>query len=228
MTTRMLLVGEHTLEREGIIQLLAADPEIEVVGEADTGPDAVAQVRVLTPNIVLMDHYTPGLDGVGTTKLIKQESPATEIILLSASSEESDILNAVQAGARGYVLKSMDAGTLIRQIRQVMAGDVAIPEAMIGKLVSGLARKSHPLRNDLKGPATNLTQQEKRVLALITKGMTNKEISAELFVSGNTVRAHIRSLMQKLTMDNRTQLAIYGIREGYGSDGTKRGSQIVA
>lgn len=214
MTIRMLVVEDHTLVRQAIVNLLVDDETIQVVGEASNGFDAVTKARELQPDVILMDLYMPGIDGIAATRLVKRELPNSQVILLTISTEEDDILKAVQAGARGYILKNADAATLIQQIKQVISGGVALSEDMISKLLTGLVKNTHtPTEPDLQQP---LTQREKEVLELISHGMTNKEISAALFISQNTVRAHVRSLMQKLNLDNRTQLAVYGIREGFG------------
>jgi len=214
MAIRMLVVEDHTLVRQAIVNLLVDDETLQVVGEASDGFDAVTKARELQPDVILMDLYMPGIDGIAATRLVKRELPNAQVILLTISTEEDDILKAVQAGARGYILKNADAATLIQQIKQVISGGVALSEDTIGKLLNGLVKNTHTSpETDLQQP---LTHREKEVLELISHGMTNKEISAALFISQNTVRAHVRSLMQKLNLDNRTQLAVYGIREGFG------------
>ncbi len=215
MAIRLLVVEDHTLVRQAIVKLISEDKGIEVVGEATNGFDAVTKTRELQPDVVLMDLYMPGLDGVAATRLIKREMPNVQVILLTVSTEEDDILRAVHAGARGYILKNAEAMSLIQQLKQVVSGGVALSEDMISKLLTGLAHNTHTHHSSEPNLYT-LTQREKEVLELISQGMTNKEISAALFISENTVRAHVRSLMQKLTLDNRTQLAVYGIREGFG------------
>jgi len=211
MGIRMLVVDDHNLVRQAILNLLPEDGCIEIVGEASNGSQAVAKARELQPDVILMDLYMPGVDGLTATRLIKRELPDTQIILLTVSTDEDDILKAVQAGARGYILKNTDAASLIQQIKQVIAGKVALSEDLVGQLLSGLGRNPQPVAQEaLPQP---ITVRERAVLELLSQGITNKEISASLFISQNTVRAHVRSLMQKLNLDNRTQLAVYGVRE---------------
>ena len=226
MAIRILVVEDHTLVRQAIVNLLADDELLEVVGEASDGFDAVTKALELRPDVILMDLYMPGMDGIAATRLIKGELPSAQVILLTVSTEEDDVFQAVQAGARGYILKKADAPSLIQQIKQVISGKVALSEHMISKLLRRLVRNTQAtLTPELQQP---LTQRQKEVLELICVGMTNKEISAALFISENTVRIHVRNLMQKLDLYNRTQLAAYGARVGFGlnskSNGTKNGS----
>lgn len=212
MGIRMLVVDDHNLVRQAIVNLLVDDDLIEVVGEASNGSYAVTKAREIRPDVVLMDLYMPGMDGIAATRLIKRELPDTQVILLTVSNEEDDIIKAVQAGARGYILKNSDAASVIQQIKQVISGKVALSEILVGKLLSGLARNDHTTASaDAPQP---ITPREREVLELISQGTTNKEISTALIISENTVRAHVRSLMQKLNLYNRTQLAVYGVREG--------------
>ncbi|MCI0438036.1 MAG: response regulator transcription factor [Chloroflexi bacterium] len=216
--TRILVVDDHTLVRQGIIKILSSKDhslEVEVVGEASNGFDAVTKARDLNADIVLMDLYMPGIDGVATTRLLKRELPNIEVIILTASDDEEDILEAIQAGARGYVLKSADHITLIRQLKQVISGGVGMSADLTTKLVTSLARRDTTIVSPNGTEHETLTEREKEVLVLIAKGATNKEIAQELFISENTVRAHVRTLMQKLQRDNRTQLAVFGVHEGY-------------
>ena len=216
MGIRMLVVDDHTLVRQAIVNFLSEDQLIEVVGEASNGFEAVSQARELQPDVILMDLAMPGMDGIAATRIIKGELPNTQIILLSDSNENEDILKAVRAGARGYILKQADGASLTQQIKQVFSGKVALAEELLSKLLSGLAQDSHSsVSPSVPQP---LTQREKEVLELIAHGMTNKDIALALIISGNTVRSHVRSVMQKLELENRTQLAVYGIREGFGLD----------
>ena len=219
MTARVLVVDDHVLVRQGIVRLLQDETDIEVVGEASNGFEAVNKARDLEVDIVLMDLYMAGLDGVATTRLIKRDLPNVEVIIVTASDEEDDLLEAIQAGARGYVIKSVDISDLIQQIRQVLTGGVGMTNDLTTKLVTGLARRGSKSLNADLTKRDSLTEREKEVLGLIAQGATNKEIAASLFISENTVRAHVRTLMQKLHMDNRTQLAVYGVHEGYTVNG---------
>ena len=155
---------------------------------------------------------------------LRAKTLPTIVIILTASDDEEDLFEAIQAGARGYILKNANFSVLVDQLKQVISGGVGMTDDLTTKLVTGLARRS------TQGVASNvpaqeqLTNREKDVLGLISQGATNKEIASDLFISENTVRAHVRTLMQKLHLDNRTQLAVYGVHEGYtvvGGEGVR-------
>lgn len=222
MMTRLLVVDDHTLVRQGIVRLLECEDEIEVVGEASNGFEAITKARDLEVDAVLMDLYMPGLDGVAATRLIKGELPNAEVIVLTASDDEDDLFEAIQAGARGYILKSIDNEGFIRQLQQVLTGSVGMAEDLTTKLVTGLARRGSGTLGSNRTEQETITAREKEVLGEIAKGATNKDIAATLYISENTVRAHVRTLMQKLHMENRTQLAVYGVHEGYTVTGRAR------
>ncbi len=221
MASRLLVVDDHALVREGIMKLLSGQQEFDVVGEASSGFEAVKKASELGADVVLMDLYMPALDGIATTRLIKRELPNVEVVILTASSDEEDLFEAIQAGARGYVLKDTNFSVLVEQLKQVIAGGVGMTDDLTAKLVTGLARRTAQGVAASVPEREELTSREKDVLALIARGATNKEIASELFISENTVRAHVRTLMQKLRLENRTQLAVYGVREGYTISGSK-------
>lgn len=212
MSVRIMVVAEHTLVREAFVKLLGSDSDTEVVGEAANGPEALSMTRTLHPHVVLMDLSMASMNGIEATRLIKRESPDTQVILVGGSADEESIVEAVRAGARGYITKNTDGAALMDQIRRARSGGVALSDDMTAKLIDALSREK-PANGQSNG---NLSAREKDVLALLCQGSTNKEIASALFVSENTVRAHVRSLMQKLDADNRTQLAIYAMQHGIG------------
>lgn len=225
MGNRVLVVDDHKLIRQGISKILSSDG-FEVVGEASSGFDAVDKVRELSPDAVLMDLYMPGPDGLAATRLIKREFPDVQVVILTVSEEEEDIIEAVQAGARGYIIKNADASTLIQQLRQVLSGGVAMSEDMTEKLVTGLSRNVRAVQKVEMGVGATLTEREREVLALVGQGASNKALASALCISENTVRAHVRSLMQKLNLDNRTQLAVFGVREGLVTQQRRQPDQV--
>jgi two-component system nitrate/nitrite response regulator NarL len=230
MTTRLLVVDDHLLMREGLVRMLNGSTGFEVVGEAGNGFDAVELAHKLRPDVVLMDMYLPGMDGIGATKLIVRDLPDVKVILLTASENDEDILEAIRAGAKGYVLKDDSTATVIQQLRKVATGGVALSEDLAGKLIAELSRRPKASLTPSAGPMEDLTAREKQVLALVSRGMANKQIAHELTISQNTARAHIRNLMQKIYVDNRTQLAVYGVREGitWKSDAAKKSPEPAA
>ena len=220
MKAKILVVDDHTLVRQGIVKLLSGHEQFVVVGEASSGFEAITKAKALEVDAVLMDMYMPGLDGVAATRLLKKELPDVAVIILTATEDENDLFEAIEAGARGYVLKSTDSSHLINQVKQVLTGGIGMSEEITKRLVSGISKRGTTGRKSSSRPEfEDLTNREKEVLALIAKGYTNKEIASELYISENTVRAHVRTLMQKLNQDNRTQLAVFGVHEGYTLSG---------
>lgn len=216
MPTRILIADDHALVREGLTRLLQTDKDMQVIGEADNGYAAVQEAKRLNPDIVLLDLYMPGLDGISATRLIKANSPNTCIILLTVSQDEKDITEAVYAGASGYIYKDTDSSTFLQQIKRSSSGEEAFGPSMVKKLISGMRHESFVTIDGRNRAA--ISNREKEVLGLITKGFTNKAISSALTISVNTTRTHVRSLMQKLQSENRTQLATASLRDGITSD----------
>lgn len=214
MGIKLLVVEEYAIVSDAIIRLLKNESDIEVVGEARSGAQALELAQRTQPDVMLVDIHLSDMDGIEVTRSIKRILPTTQVILLSDSEEEEEILEAVQAGARGYISKRTNAETLIDQVRRVVSGGVGLSEEMTAKLITGLMHKTTENHYDGGDPMASLTEREKEILALISQGIPNKKIASLLFVSENTVRAHVRSLMQKLNADNRTQLAIFALRAG--------------
>ncbi|GEM_PF-1424502 len=216
MEIRLLVAESNTLLRQGVIKLVTADRDISVVGEANTGMQAVEKTRELKPDAVIVNRRIAGLDGIDVTRLIAQEVPSSRVVVLSFSDvpDENEVLEAVRAGARGYVNTNVSASSLIQHVKQVVAGGVALTEEATRKLIDCLAKGT--ASRSATEPADLLTEREKCVLDHICQGARNKGIASDLVISENTVRAHVRSLMQKLNSENRTQLAIYGVRYGFG------------
>lgn len=213
MTMRLLVVDDHRLLREGLVGVLSQSSGVEVVGEAGNGFDAVALTLKLHPDVVLMDLFLPGMDGVAATKLISRDAPDVKVVVLTSSVNDEDILEAIRAGAKGYVLKDDSTVSVVQQLLKVASGGVALSERLAKKLMGELARNPRGSVSTA-GPMEDLTAREKEVLALVSRGLGNKEIAFTLSISQNTARAHIRNLMHKIVVTNRTQLAVYGVREG--------------
>ena len=219
MAARFLVVDDHTLVRQGVVKLIQGADFIEVVGEASDGFEAMIKARDLKVDVVLTDLYMPSLDGIAMTRLLRRELPKVQVIVLTVSEDEDDLLEAIQAGARGYIVKTVDSMELIRQLKQVLTGGVAMTHDVTNRLVTGLARRGSNPPGNTRNDLVTLTSREKDVLQQIAKGTSNKGIAAGLHISDNTVRAHVRTLMQKLNLSNRTQLAVYGIYQGYAGEG---------
>lgn len=208
---RVLIADDHTLVRSGIISLLTAN-DIEVVGEASNGFEAVEKTRSLNPDIVLMDIKMPGCNGLRATQLIKAEMPHIKIIMVTAFDDDDDLFEAMKCGAAGYVLKNVQAEEFIHILSNVMEGEVAVSPWIASKIVEELFRNPGRLR--AKRNDNELTSREEEVVRLVASGAKNREIATSLNISDNTVKYHLRNIMEKLQIQNRTQMAIYATKMG--------------
>ncbi len=201
----VLLVDDHSLVRRGFRRMLEDDPEIQVVGEASDGNDAVAMALELRPNVVVMDFALPSMNGAVATRLILKSAPQTAVLLLSMHSEPNYVRTCLEAGARGYLLKNAADLELIGAVKQVAAGEQVL-DPRLGKLAEEPAK-----------PAPTLTTRELEILQLIVHGKSNKEIAVVLGLSANTVAVHRANIMQTLSIHNTAELVVYAIRHGLAS-----------
>ena len=204
---RVLIVDDHQLFRRGVSSLLAGREDIEVVGEANNGAEAVERARELMPDVVLMDIKMPELDGIAATKQLKAEMPYVRIMMLTVSETDEDLFEAIKAGASGYLLKNVDPDHLVASVLQVQRGEVPIAPTMAAKILRELTTPS-------EAPIQSLTSRERQVLELLASGMANKEIAFTLKISENTVKNHLRNILEKLHLQNRVQAALYAVRMG--------------
>lgn len=202
---RILLVDDHTLFRSGISALLATQDDIDVVGEAGEGSEALKLVQTLQPDIMLLDLNMPGLSGLEVLKLTLEDNPQQAVIMLTLSEESSDLLRALQLGAKGYLLKNSDVDYLVNALRLVAQGGTAIHPDMAGCLVAGLRQ----LKKEEVEEKEQLTPREKEVLQLVATGQSNKEIARSLDIGESTVKFHIQSILRKLNLSSRVQAAVY-------------------
>ncbi len=198
---RILVVDDHTVVRQGLVALLNTVPDLEVIAEASDGQEAVEAHRKYKPDVTLMDLRLPKLPGAEAISVIRQESPGARIIVLTTFDGDEDIFRALQAGAKGYLLKGTDADELTAAIRSVYAGKSKIPAFVAEKLAERMG-----------GPA--LTTRELEVLKRIVAGRSNKEIASDLHISEATVKTHINSLLSKLNVSDRTQAATTALQRG--------------
>jgi NarL family two-component system response regulator LiaR len=204
---RVVIVDDHVVVRQGLRAFLEAQDDIEIVGEAGDGEEAVRVVRDLVPDIVLMDLVMPKLDGVAAIREVRALSPSTSVIVLTSYVDDDKVFAAVKAGAAGYLLKDVQPSELADAIRTVNGGEALLHPAVAAKLMQEFAE---PRRT---APASNLTEREVEVLRLVARGMANKEIARELGVAEKTVKTHVSNILQKLHLDDRTQAALYAVRE---------------
>lgn len=210
---RVLLVDDHALFRRGLQMVLEGEADIEVVGEAADGQEAVEQAEATTPDIVLMDVRMPKQSGIEATRTIKETLPSTRIVMLTISDEEADLYEAIKAGASGYLLKEIAIEELADAVRSVHAGQSLISPSMASKLLNEFATivKNRDERTEVPGP--RLTERELEVLKLVAKGMNNRDIGSELFISENTVKNHVRNILEKLHLHSRMEAVVYAVRE---------------
>jgi DNA-binding NarL/FixJ family response regulator len=205
MAIRILIVDDHSVVRQGLKMFLRLDPELEVVGEAADGAEALKLARELQPDVVLMDLLMPVMDGVSATAAIRREVPQTEVIALTSVLEDSSVFGAIRAGAIGYLLKDTEADELRRAIKAAAAGQVQLsPEAAM-RLMREVRAPENP---------DELTERETEVMCLLARGLSNKEIARELTIGEKTVKTHVSNILSKLNVPSRTQAALYAVRTG--------------
>jgi NarL family two-component system response regulator LiaR len=206
---RILICDDHAVVREGLRALISTEPDMTIVGEATNGESAVAAFRQLRPDVGLLDMVMPRMDGVETLKAILSEFPSARILILTSFSDDDMVFPAIKAGALGYLLKDSMPEELIRAIRSVNRGEASLHPSIARRLIQELTQPT-PL------PPTQepLTEREMEVLRLVAKGYSNEEIGDALVVSERTARGHVSSILSKLHLANRTQAALYALREG--------------
>ena len=207
---RIVLADDHALFRDGVSSLLEAWGH-QVVGRASNGAEAVALVTRLEPDLVLMDVRMPGMSGVQATREIAAVRPATPIVMLTVSEDEDDLFAAIRAGARGYLLKNLEAAQLRAMIESVARGEAAITPATAARIIRHLSSLGTPAQGPLPD---RLTARELDVLRLVTAGRHNKEIASELGITENTAKYHLRNILEKLHAQSRTEVATRALREG--------------
>lgn len=206
---RVLIADDHHVVRRGLLFFLKTQKDIEVVGEAKNGLEAIEQVEKLQPDIVLMDLVMPELDGIQATERIKKQWPSIHVLMLTSFSDKDHVLPALKAGAAGYQLKDIEPDELVESIRTIMLGEQTIhPEATTSLEKSRLEEEQLP---HVQNP---LTPREQDVLAELTKGKSNREIASSLFVTEKTVKTHISNIFTKLGVQDRTQAALYAVKHG--------------
>jgi DNA-binding NarL/FixJ family response regulator len=210
---RVLIVDDHALFRRGLEMVLEGEADIDVVGEAGDGHEAIEQAEKTTPDVVLMDVRMPKRSGIEATRAIKDMLPSSKILMLTISDEEADLYDAIKAGAAGYLLKEISIEEVAGAVRSVHAGQSLISPSMASKLLNEFAAmvKRRDERSQVPGP--RLTDRELEVLKLVAKGMNNRDIGAELFISENTVKNHVRNILEKLHLHSRMEAVVYAVRE---------------
>jgi len=206
----VMIVDDHEMVRRGASGYLAAQPDITVVAEAESGEDAIRLAREHVPDVVLMDLVMPDMDGVEATRKVKDISPRTQIIVLTSYHQDEHIFPALQAGAISYLLKDVKAKELVEAIYRAAKGEATLHPKVAARLIKQFSSEE-PTRSNL---FTELTERESEVLTLIARGNTNQKIAEELFISVGTVKGHVSNILSKLHLADRTQAAVYAWQEG--------------
>jgi DNA-binding NarL/FixJ family response regulator len=209
---RLLIADDHPLFRDGLRSLLEARG-IDVVGEAKNGREAVEQVRRLRPDVVLMDLSMPELNGLAATRLLSADHPEVKVVILTASEDDADLFEAIKSGAQGYIFKNLDSAEFFRLLEGVARGEPALTPGLARKLLGEFAR---PTTRTAPGEGPDaLTEREQEVLDLLIQGVTsNHDLAERLVVSENTVKYHLRNILDKLHVQNRAQVVAYAVRHG--------------
>ncbi len=213
---RTLIVDDHALFRRGLEMVLAAEPDIELVGEASDGQEAVLRAGESLPDVILMDIRMPRSSGIEACRALKELVPSAKIVMLTISDEEEDLFEAIRAGASGYLLKDIPLDEVADTVRAVNGGQSLINPSMAGKLLTefaALARREQEEEPPQQVPAPRLTEREIQVLRLVARGMNNRDIAKELFISENTVKNHVRNILEKLQIHSRMEAVMVAVRE---------------
>jgi len=211
--TRLLIAEDETVVRYALAQLLAAEDDIQVVGEAADGGEAVVLARQRQPDVVLMDLSMPKMDGIAATRKIKEETPECAVVVLTIHSDDDKVFDAIKAGASGYVLKDSPAEQTVEAIRAAARGEGFLHPSLVSKVMDEFARISR-LRAAAKEVFKELTRRELEVLELLGKGLKNREIAEQLHISEKTVKNHVSNIFFKLHVNDRTQAALLAARHG--------------
>ena len=206
----LMMVDDHAIVRQGVRAFLDTQSDLHVVGEAGSGEEAIALAGALAPDVVLMDLVMPGLDGVESTRLLKQVSPRSQVIVLTSYHEDEHIFPAIRAGALSYLLKDVAPSELADAIRKAARGEAVLHPRVAARVVQEL----HGARRDAFNPFTELSERELEVLRLIADGASNETIAATLIISEKTVKSHVSNILGKLHMMDRTQAAVFAWQQG--------------
>jgi DNA-binding NarL/FixJ family response regulator len=214
---RILLVDDHILFRKGLASLLASRPGLQVVGEAGDGLEAIARARETAPDLILMDIGMPNCNGLEATQRIKCEMPGVQIIMLTVSDDDQDLFAAIKCGAQGYLLKNLEPGELFEMLDGARRGEAAISGMLAAKILQEFrAPRLDPAQQ--AQASDELTPREIDILEHLVKGATNTEIAVALSITENTVKFHLRNILEKLHLQNRIQAAVYAVRQGLVGD----------
>ncbi|MBV1919363.1 MAG: two-component system response regulator NarL [Pseudomonadales bacterium] len=207
---QILVIDDHPLLRKGVLQLIDMDDELSAVGEASNGADGVELAKNLDPDLILLDLNMRGMDGIATLKALREEGVVSRIVIYSVSDNDEDVVEAMKAGADGYLLKDMEPEDLLERLKQAAIGKMVVSENLTEILASALRTKPKTDTIDLN----NLTGREKQILKLIASGLSNKMIAKKLDIAEGTVKVHVKRVLKKLQLRSRVEAAVWGIQQG--------------
>lgn len=199
---RILIADDHPMFREGVVQSLASEKDFAIIGQASNGKNAIKMAKELLPDVLLLDITMPDQDGITIAKKISAAFPVIQIIMLTASENEDDLMKALKAGARGYVLKGISAKELVKVVRTIVAGGTYISPDMANMILFELSQPSQP------DPLSELSDREKEILKLVAKGYTNREIGTQIYLSEKTIKHYMTNILQKLHVRSRVEAAL--------------------
>ncbi|MEH7072397.1 response regulator transcription factor [Neobacillus drentensis] len=208
MSIRVLIVDDHHVVRRGLVFFLRTQKDLEIIGEAANGKEAIELANALNPDIILMDLVMPGMDGIQATKIIKEQQPEIKIMMLTSFSDQDHVIPALEAGASGFQLKDIQPDELVTAVKKIMDGENQLHPKATSHLLANLSSKGKKEKKLLE----ELTKRELDVLKEIAKGKSNKEIAASLFITEKTVKTHVSNLLAKLELADRTQAALYAVK----------------
>ncbi len=210
---RVLIADDQALFRRGLYVVLGTEDDIDVVAEAEDGAEAVAKAEEMAPDVVLMDVRMPRVNGIEAARRIREILPSTKILMLTVSDEEDDLYEAIKAGANGYLLKEISVEEVASAIHAVMQGQSLISPSMASKLLNEFNSLARMAAEREQLPAPVLTARELEVLKLVARGMSNKDVADELYISENTVKNHVRNILEKLHLHSRMEAVMYAVRK---------------
>lgn len=213
MTIRVLVVDDQEMVRAGLGMILGAQPDIDVVGEASDGAEAIAATRDLDPDVVLMDIRMPGIDGISATRAIVAQPTPVAVLIITTFDLDEYVFSALKAGAQGFILKDANGALVVEAVRAAAAGETLISPKITTRLLAHFATQG-PADENVRQPVEALTDREEQVLAALALGLTNAEIGDELHISLSTVKSHVNTLLTKLAARNRVELAIWAHETG--------------
>jgi two-component system nitrate/nitrite response regulator NarL len=211
---RIFLIDDHNLFRSGVKALLARQPDFEVVGEAADGLEGLKRAKQLKPDVVLLDLNMPGISGREAVKMLVEELPQTQVLMLTVSEDAEDLIETLKSGARGYLLKNIDADYLVESIRRAARGEAVMSPQMTSKLVHGLQASGREVELPRASVKDKISPREREILALLARGASNKELARELQLAESTVKIHVQNILRKLNLSGLVQAAVYAVEHG--------------